>query len=173
MPRKIKTAFTATDEDVAITGIHDIGFIPRERDGVRGVEIVVGGGTSIMPRIAPTLYEFVELDNGDYLKVTEACLRIFDRQEWLRVNRARARIKVLVDKVGIDAFREMVEEELEGDWVAERDFSIDRLLFVDRRGGERPRPVRGRGEPERRSLRVRALPRGRTSRRSARTASPP
>src|SRR4028119_1540335 len=67
MPRKIKTAFTATDEDVAITGIHDIGFIPRERDGVRGVEIRVGGGTSIMPRIAPTLYDFVELDNGDYL----------------------------------------------------------------------------------------------------------
>ena len=59
MPRKIKTAFTATDEDVAITGIHDIGFIPRERDGVRGVEIRVGGGTSIMPRIAPTLYERV------------------------------------------------------------------------------------------------------------------
>ena len=114
MPRKIKTAFTATDEDVAITGIHDIGFIPRERDGVRGVEIRVGGGTSIMPRIAPTLYEFVELDNGDYLKVTEAVLRIFDRQNWLRVNRARARIKVLIDKIGMDAFREMVDEELAG-----------------------------------------------------------
>ena len=130
MPRKIKTAFTGTDEDVAITGIHDVGFIARERDGVRGVEMVVGGGTSIMPRIAPTLYDFVELDNGDYLKVTEACLRIFDRQEWLRVNRARARIKVLVDKVGIEAFREMVDEELEGDWVNERDFSIDRLIYI-------------------------------------------
>jgi len=131
MPRKIKTAFTATSEDVAITRIHDIGFIPRELDGVRGVEIVVGGGTSIMPRVAPTLYEFVELDNGDFLKVTEACLRIFDRQEWLRVNRARARIKVLVDKVGIEAFREMVDQELEGNWVGERDFSIDHLLFID------------------------------------------
>ena len=129
MPRKIKTAFTATDEDVAITGIHDIGFIPRERDGIRGVEIRVGGGTSIMPRIAPTLYEFVELDNGDYLKVTEAVLRIFDRQNWLRPNRARARIKVLVDKIGMDAFREMVDAELEGDWVGERDFGIERLLF--------------------------------------------
>jgi sulfite reductase beta subunit-like hemoprotein len=131
MPRKVKTAFTATDEDVAITGIHDIGFIPRERDGVRGVEIRVGGGTSIMPRIAPTLYEFVELDNGDYLKVSEAVFRIFDRQEWLRVNRARARIKVLIDKIGIDAFREMVEEELEGDWADDRDFDVERLMFVD------------------------------------------
>ncbi len=135
MPRKIKTAFTATDEDVAITGIHDIGFIPRLRDGVKGVEIRVGGGTSIMPRIAPTLYEFVELDNGDYLKVTEAALRIFDRQNWLRVNRARARIKVLIDKIGIDAFRELVDVELEGDWVAERDFDVDKLRFdVDEEG---------------------------------------
>jgi sulfite reductase beta subunit-like hemoprotein len=129
MPRKVKTAFAATDEDNAITRIHDMAFLPRGRDGVRGVEVRVGGGTSIMPRLAPTLYEFVELDNGDYLKVTEACMRIFDRQEWLRANRARARIKVLVDKVGIDAFREMVEEELEGDWVSERDFSLDEILF--------------------------------------------
>jgi sulfite reductase (ferredoxin) len=129
MPRKVKTAFTATDDDNAITQIHDVAFIPRVRDGVRGVEIRVGGGTSIMPRIAPTLYEFVELDNGDYLKVTEACMRIFDRQDFLRVNRARARIKVLIDKIGIDAFRELVEEELEGDWVAERNFSLDEILF--------------------------------------------
>ena len=129
MPRKVKTAFAATDDDNAITRIHDMAFLPRVRDGVRGVEVRVGGGTSIMPRLAPTLYEFVELDNGDYLKVTEACMRIFDRQDWLRVNRARARIKVLIDKIGIDEFRTMVEEELEGDWVAERDFSLDGILF--------------------------------------------
>ena len=129
MPRKVKTAFTATDEDNAITRIHDMAFVPRLQDGVRGVEIRVGGGTSIMPRLAPTLYEFVELDNGDYLKVTEACMRIFDRQDFLRVNRARARIKVLIDKIGIDAFREQVEEELEGDWVLARDFSLDEILF--------------------------------------------
>ncbi|MDQ6777411.1 MAG: nitrite/sulfite reductase [Actinomycetota bacterium] len=138
MPRKIKTAFTATDEDNAITRIHDISFVPRVRDGVRGVEMRVGGGTSIMPRIAPTLYEFVELDNGDYLKVSEACFRIFDRQEWLRVNRARARIKVLVDKIGIDAFREQVEEELERDWVSERDFSLDQILFTPDEEAEAP-----------------------------------
>jgi sulfite reductase beta subunit-like hemoprotein len=129
MPRKVKTAFTANDQDNAITQIHDMAFTPRERDGVRGVEIRVGGGTSIMPRLAPVLYEFVELDNGDYLKVTEACMRIFDRQDFLRVNRARARIKVLIDKVGIDAFRDMVEEELDGDWVSERDFSLDEIFF--------------------------------------------
>jgi sulfite reductase (ferredoxin) len=141
MPRKVKTAFTATDEDRAITGIHDIAFIPRVRDGVRGVEIRVGGGTSIMPRVAPTLYEFVELDNGDYLKVSEAVFRIFDRQDWLRVNRARARIKVLIDKIGIDAFREQVEEELAGDWVAERDFDPAPLLFDHDEEGNAPQPL--------------------------------
>jgi sulfite reductase beta subunit-like hemoprotein len=140
MPRKVKTAFTATEHDVAITGIHDIGFIPKLRDGVRGVEVRIGGGTSIMPRIAPTLYDFVELDNGDYLKVSEACWRIFDRQEWLRKNRARARIKVLIDKVGIDAFREMVEEELEGDWTAERDYDVERLAPEIDEGASAPAP---------------------------------
>jgi len=138
MPRKVKTAFTATDEDRAITGIHDIAFIPRVRDGVRGAEVRVGGGTSIMPRIAPTLYDFVELDNGDYLKVSEAVFRIFDRQEWLRVNRARARIKVLIDKIGIDEFRSQVEEELKGDWVAERDFDPTPLLMIHDEEGNAP-----------------------------------
>jgi sulfite reductase beta subunit-like hemoprotein len=165
MPRKIKTAFTATDADNAITQIHDIAFIPRlrTRDGVdvevgpladhdpsdlvRGVEILVGGGTSIMPRLAPTLYEFVELDNGDYLKVAEAVFRIFDRQDFLRVNRARARIKVLVDKIGIDAFRDLVEEELEGDWVNERDFSVEGILFTHDEQDHAPARPASAGSP--------------------------
>jgi sulfite reductase beta subunit-like hemoprotein len=147
MPRKWKTAFTATEEDRAITGIHDIGFIPRLRDGVRGVEIRVGGGTSIMPRVAPTLYDFVELDNGDYLKVAEACVRIFDRQDWLRENRARARIKVMIDKIGIDAFREQVEEELGGDWVSERDFDPAPLMFVHDEEAHVPPPAPAYSQP--------------------------
>ncbi|HEU4461630.1 MAG TPA: nitrite/sulfite reductase, partial [Solirubrobacterales bacterium] len=132
MPRKIKTSFTGSAEDRAISGIHDIAFLSREKDGVKGFEVRVGGGTSIMARVAPTLYEFVEADNGDYLKVAEAVFRIFDRQDWLRVNRARARIKVLVDKIGMDAFRELVDEELKGDWVGEREFGpelVERLSF--------------------------------------------
>jgi sulfite reductase beta subunit-like hemoprotein len=129
MPRKFKTAFTASDEDRAITGIHDLGFIPklREIDGeeVRGFEMRVGGGTSIMPRIAPTLTEFARADEGEYLRIAEAALRIFDRQDWLRKNRARARIKVLVDKIGIEQFRDLVDEELEGEWASEHDYTAD------------------------------------------------
>jgi sulfite reductase beta subunit-like hemoprotein len=150
MPRKVKTSFTGTDEDVAISGIHDIAFLARERDGVRGVEVRVGGGTAIMPRIAPTLYDFVEVDNGDYLKIAEAVFRIFDRQEWLRVNRARARIKVLIDKIGIDAFREQVEEELQGEWVDERGFDaalVERLRFDDDEEANAPEPPAAPSSP--------------------------
>ena len=175
MPRKIKTSFTGSDADRAISGIHDIAFLARERDGVKGFEVRVGGGTSIMARVAPTLYEFVEADNGDYLKVAEAVLRIFDRQEWLRVNRARARIKVLIDKIGIDAFREQVDEELEGDWVEEREFDADwssgcasTTTRRPTRPPSPPPPTRPTATAPSSSASSRA-----TSRRSARRASPP
>src|SRR5437588_245253 len=145
MPRKVKTAFDASPQGRAIAEIHDIAFRARVRDiegrgEVRGVQMLVGGGTSIMPRTAPVLYEFVELDNGDYLRITEAVMRIFERQEWLRANRARARIKVFVDKAGIDEPRTQVEEELEGEWTSERDFSIEHRVFGDDERESAPAP---------------------------------
>jgi sulfite reductase beta subunit-like hemoprotein len=147
MPRKVKTAFDGTASDRSITGIHDIAFLARVRDGVRGFEVRVGGGTSIMPRIAPTLYEFVRADDGEYLKVAEAVFRIFDRQDWLRVNRARARIKVFVDKYGIDELRRQVDEELKGDWVAERDFDPTPKLFIDDEEANAPAPLAAYATP--------------------------
>jgi len=152
MPRKIKTAFDGSEQGRAISEIHDIAYRARVQqiDGrgeVRGAQMLVGGGTSIMPRVAPALYEFVELDNGEYLKIAEAVFRIFDRQDWLRVNRARARIKVFVDKFGIDELRRQVEEELEGDWVAERDFSVEHRLFVDDERESAPAPPQSYGSP--------------------------
>ncbi|HEX8054679.1 MAG TPA: nitrite/sulfite reductase [Thermoleophilaceae bacterium] len=144
MPRKFKVAFTANDDDRAITKIHDLGFIPRVReiDGreVKGVEINTGGGTSIMARVGSTMYDFVEVENGDYLKVAEAVMRIFNRQDWLRANRQRARLKFLVDKIGIDAFREQVDEELKGDWVRERNFDPTLLLFQHDEEANAPLP---------------------------------
>jgi sulfite reductase (ferredoxin) len=152
MPRKIKTAFDGSEQGRAISEIHDIAYRARVqqiegRGEVRGAQMLVGGGTSIMPRVAPALYEFVELDNGDYLKIAEAVFRIFDRQDWLRQNRARARIKVFVDKFGIDELRNQVEEELQGDWVSERDFSIEDKLFLDDERERAPAPQQEYGSP--------------------------
>ena len=141
MPRKWKTAFSASPADRAIVPIHDIGYLPTIRDGERGFEVWVGGGTAIMPLLAHKIYDFVGADDGAYLKVNEAIVRIFDRQDWLRKNRARARIKVLLDKIGPEAFRALVDEELEGEWVGERDFAADleRLRFdVDEEAGAAP-----------------------------------
>jgi sulfite reductase beta subunit-like hemoprotein len=152
MPRKVKTSFDGSPRDRAISGIHDVAFRARVREiegrgEVRGVEMLVGGGTSIMPRKAQVLYDFLELDNGEYLKVTEAVMRIFDRQEWLRVNRARARIKVFVDKYGIEELRNQAEEEMKGEWVAERDFSIEGRLFSDDEREGAPAPPQSYGSP--------------------------
>jgi len=152
MPRKVKTSFDGGPRARAISGIHDVAFRARVREiegrgEVRGVEMLVGGGTSIMPRKAQVLYDFLELDNGEYLKVTEAVMRIFDRQEWLRVNRARARIKVFVDKYGIEELRRQAEEELQGEWVAERDFSIEHRLFADDEREDAPAAPQSYGTP--------------------------
>ena len=128
LPRKFKTAFSGCARDCAITAIHDMGFIPKVVDGRQGFQVLTGGGTSIMPRIAPTLYEFVPVE--EYLKVTEAVIRIFHRSDELRKNRMKARIKFLIARIGIDEFREMVKEELKEPW-AQKSFDPTPLLFIE------------------------------------------
>ncbi len=128
MPRKIKSAFSGCMADCAITAIHDVGFLPVVKNGEHGFKMVMGGGTSIMARIAPTLYEFVSVK--DYLKVTEAALRVFHKSNELRKNRSKARVKFLIDRIGIDEFRNLVEEELSKPW-AQRSFDPEDLLFVE------------------------------------------
>lgn len=138
MPRKIKTAFSGCEKDCAITAIHDIGFIPAIRDGQKGFKMVMGGGLSIMPRVAPTLYEFVSVD--DYLKVSEGALRVFDGSDELRKNKMKARVKFLIDRIGIDEFRKLVEEELQEEW-AQGSFDPTPLLYVDEEEEDAPSPA--------------------------------
>ena len=140
LPRKVKTAFSGCGRDCAITAIHDVGFLPKIVGGRKGFEMRTGGGTSIMPKIAPTLYEFVPVE--EYLKVTEAVLRIFHRSDELRKNRMKARVKVLIARVGIDEFRQMVEEELEADW-AQKSFDPTALLFIEDEEKDAPAPPPG------------------------------
>ena len=81
-----------------------------------------------MPRLAPTLYEFVS--ENEYLKVTEAALRVFHKSNELRRNRMKARVKFLIDRIGIDDFRDLVEKEMKGDW-AKKSFDPKNLLFIE------------------------------------------
>ena len=139
LPRKFKVAFSGCPTDCAITGIHDLGFLAQTRSEngqqSRGFRIVTGGGLSILPRVAYTLYDFVPI--SDYLKVSEAVIRIFHRSDELRKNKMKARIKFLIDRIGIDAFREMTDEELQQPW-AQEPIDPEPYLFLEDESASAP-----------------------------------
>ncbi len=143
LPRKFKVAFTGSEQDEAITDIHDLGFIPeiRDVDGVptKGFRMVAGGGLAIMAKQAVVIREWVPVD--EYLRVSEAVVRIFEDATELRKNRAKARIKFLVHRVGEAKFREMIDEELKKPW-AQHKITPDQLLYLDdEEGAAPPHPV--------------------------------
>ncbi len=114
-PRKFKSAFTGNDRrDEVAAAIQDLTFVSqfKEVDGEqrKGFKVYCGGGTSIMPRLAKPLYEWVSED--DYLRVALAVWTVFNNADILRKNRMMARLKVLIDKIGLDEFRSMVDAEL-------------------------------------------------------------
>ena len=107
--RKFKPAFSGCeDEPCGLAFMHDFGAIGRVQDGQRGFKIVVGGGLGAVPYQAKTLSEFTPVE--ELLPVTQAIARVFARLGE-KQNRARARIKFLVDKIGIEEFRRLVAEE--------------------------------------------------------------
>jgi sulfite reductase beta subunit-like hemoprotein len=137
MPRKVKSSFSCGPKDCATSAIHDVGMVAAVNDGKRGFKVVMGGGLSIMPRLAPTLYEFVTADDGEYIRVTEAAMRVFNRQDEERKNRMKARIKFTIDRLGIEKFRELVEAELKNEW-ATRPIPMKDLLYYDDETADAP-----------------------------------
>ena len=115
-PRKFKSAFTGCDaHDHVAAAVQDLTYVSQVRvvDGQeeRGFKVFVGGGTSIMPRLAKPLYDF--LPEKDYLRVALAIWTVFNNADMLRKNRMMARLKVLIDRIGLDDFKEQLEAELE------------------------------------------------------------
>ncbi len=112
MGRKFKIAFSSSEKDTALVFMHDLGAIPRIKiiDGkeVRGFKVVVGGGLGAQPHLAIATHEFLEEDL--LIPYLESVLRVFDRHGE-RNSRHKARIKFLIQKIGIDAFNELVVEE--------------------------------------------------------------
>jgi sulfite reductase (ferredoxin) len=112
MGRKFKIAFSNSEKDTALTFMHDLGAIPRIRTEngktVRGFKILIAGGLGAQPHLAVTTHEFLEADL--LIPYLEAVLRVFDRHGE-RNSRHKARIKFLVQKIGIDAFNELVIAE--------------------------------------------------------------
>nr|MBP8793605.1 nitrite/sulfite reductase [Lutibacter sp.] len=120
MGRKFKISFSGTDEDTALSFMHDLGFIAKIKDGVEGFKVMLGGGLGSQARLADVMYEFVPIN--EIIPVTEAVIRVFDRHGE-RSKRARARLKFLVKEIGLDAFVQLVNEEEKA--VSNQVFPID------------------------------------------------
>jgi len=108
MGRKFKVSFSATDEDTGLSYMHDLGFIAKIENGVKGFKVMLGGGLGSQPRHADLFYEFLPSDK--IIPVMEGVLRVFDRYGE-RKSRAKARLKFLIKDIGLDAFKVLVEEE--------------------------------------------------------------
>ncbi len=123
--RKFKIAFSSSEEDTAFAFIHDIGFVPkiRKENGgeVRGFKVVIGGGLGSNPRLALTAYEFLE--ERYILPYAEALLRVFDRYGE-RKNRQKARMKFLLDQIGLERMQHLIQEEWKA--LAVKEFIVDR-----------------------------------------------
>ena len=111
MGRKIKMAFSASEKDSAFTFIHDFGFIPKIKDGVKGFKVIIGGGLGAQPFLGQVSHEFLPVDQ--LVPFIEAGLRVFDRHGE-RERRLKARLKYLIEPkkgIGVDGFLKLVEEE--------------------------------------------------------------
>ena len=109
LPRKFKIAVSASAKDRAAVHVHDIGlYLVRNADGEVGFQVLIGGGLGRTPIMAKVLREF--LPKHDLLSYLEAALRIYN-EYGRRDNIYKARIKILVQALGIDKMREAVEAE--------------------------------------------------------------
>ena len=113
--RKFKTAFSGcAQHSCGLTNIHDLGLLAQTRvvDGkvVRGFAMYVGGGLGTIPHPAKLLSEFVTEE--EILPMAQSIARVFARLGEKK-NRNRARLKFLVEQLGIDEFRRLVYEERE------------------------------------------------------------
>ncbi|TDO99963.1 nitrite/sulfite reductase [Marinomonas balearica] len=112
LPRKFKIAVNATESaDRAATQVHDIGLHIKKNDaGEIGFKVIVGGGLGRTPMVGVTISEFVARE--DLLTYLDAIIRVYN-QNGRRDNKYKARIKILVKALGIEAFRKLVDAEWE------------------------------------------------------------
>src|SRR3990170_7453794 len=113
--RKFKIAFSGcAQHPCGLARMHDIGAVARVRQangtGQRGFEVDLGGGLGAIPHQAKLFSEFVPAE--EMLPMAQAVSRVFARLGEKK-NRAKARMKFLVAKLGMEEFRALVEEERE------------------------------------------------------------
>ena len=108
MGRKFKVSFSSSDEDTGLSYIHDLGFIAKIENNIRGFKVMLGGGLGSQPRHADELYSFLPTDQ--IIPLMEGVLRVFDRHGE-RKSRSKARMKFLLKSIGLEAFKALIEKE--------------------------------------------------------------
>ncbi len=108
LPRKFKIAISGTREDRAVTWFHDIGLHLKQEGGETGFTVIVGGGLGRTPIRGQVVREFLPWQH--ILSYCEAILRVYNRFG-RRDNAYKARIKILVQALGIEEFTRLVEAE--------------------------------------------------------------
>jgi len=108
MGRKFKVSFSSSDEDTGLSYIHDLGFIAKIKNDIRGFKVMLAGGLGAGPRHADVLYSFLPSDR--IIPLMEGVLRVFDSYGE-RKNRTKARMKFLIKNIGLETFKELVEAE--------------------------------------------------------------
>jgi sulfite reductase (ferredoxin) len=109
LPRKYKIAFSGCPRDCAGATVNDLGFIAKRGNDGPGFAVYVGGGMGASSRVGDILEEFVPV--GEIYLVAEAIKRVFD-QHGNRRNRQKARIRFLVEEIGLERFRTLYQREL-------------------------------------------------------------
>ena len=111
--RKFKIAYSGcADKPCGLARMHDIGAVATVREEgrqkIQGFKVYVGGGLGAIPHQAKLYSEFVPAN--EMLPLAQAMSRVFARLGE-KDDRNRARMKFLVNILGIDEFRRLVEEE--------------------------------------------------------------
>ncbi len=109
LPRKFKISFSACPSDCAMGLMHDAGVIASEKNGRFGFKLLAGGGLGHKPRPAIIIAEHLDIDQ--LIPAIEALIILHNRYSD-RKRRAKARIKFLIEKFGIENFREKFNTEL-------------------------------------------------------------
>ncbi|HWH58179.1 MAG TPA: nitrite/sulfite reductase, partial [Terriglobales bacterium] len=113
--RKFKPAFSGCAQHACgLTSLHDLGVIAKKRVNEAtgreevGFEVSVGGGLGAVPYQAKLFESFIPAE--ELLPLAQAISRVFARLGEKK-NRSRARLKFLVQDLGIEKFRALVLEE--------------------------------------------------------------
>jgi len=109
LPRKFKMSFSGCESDCAQGLFHDLAVVAIRRGHRFGYKVLAAGGLGHKPRPGIVVEEFI--DESDLLPVIEAVLALHHRYSD-RKRRARARLKFLLERLGMEEFMQKYREEL-------------------------------------------------------------